>query len=266
MALFGGERWRRLALATCTGIFVAALLGSVVGGIAGGVGSGSASPPKDSARAPAGHAAPVTGGRTERRTQAADSTVARRALVTLADLPSGWTQSAGRATTAHGAAWSAPMARCVGVRAPVADAQPTRVTSPNFTSGDKTLAVEDSVWVYKTTAQARAQFAALANQKTPGCMNSLAAAALRATVQSEAGSNATVGTVSIAALNPAQFPHDAGFSVSIPLVSGGRELTISSTEVDFVEGRLSQQITFNGNGAGFPVLLALQVIKAARAG
>jgi hypothetical protein len=96
-------------------------------------------------------------------------------------------------------------------------------------------------------------------------MNSVAAEALRATVQSEAGDNATVGTVSIAALNPAQFPHDAGFSVSIPLLSGGRELTISSTEVDFVSGRLNQQLTFNGNGAGFPVLLALQLIKSAHA-
>jgi hypothetical protein len=49
------------------------------------------------------------------------------------------------------------------------------------------------------------------------------------------------------------------------LVSGGLELTISTTEVVFVKGRLNQQLTFNGNGAGFPVL-ALQVIYAARAG
>jgi hypothetical protein len=255
MARFS-ERTRRAALGACTGIFVVTLLGGAAGGLAGGVGSSIGNNPK---RGSAGHSHGAS------ETSVSTTTAARHALLALSDLPTGWAQGAGRATTSHGAAWSAPLARCVGVPAVIADAQPTRMTSPNFTSSDKTLAVEDSVSVYKTAAEARAQFAALDNPRTPACMNSVAAEALRATVQSEAGDNATVGTVSIAGLNPAQFPHDAGFSVSIPLVSGGRELTISSTEVDFVSGRLNQQLTFNGNGAGFPVLLALQLIKSAHA-
>jgi hypothetical protein len=233
MARFGA-RGRRLAPGWCRGIFVVALAGAAVLG-------------------PSAASAAIRPGPGQRN------------LLTLSDLPTGWTQSAGRATTSHGAAWSAPLARCVGVPAAVADARPDRTTSPDFTSGDKTLAVEDSVSVYKSAAAARAQFAALANKMTPPCMDSVAAPALQATAQSEAGDTATVGTVDIAALDPVVFPHDAGFTVSIPLVSGGRELIVRSTEVDFVTGRLDQQLTFNGNGAGFPAALALELIKTAQA-
>jgi hypothetical protein len=255
MARFSA-RGRRPALGACTGIFVVALAGAAVLGPAA---ASAATRPGPRERT----------GQHERAGQHAvaahTAASTRSALLTLSDLPKGWTESAGRATTSHGAAWSAPLARCVGVPAAVADARPVRMTSPNFTSGDKTLAVEDSVSVYETVAAARAQFAALDDKMTPACMDSVAARALQATAQSEAGDTATVGTVDIAALNPTVFPHDAGFTVSIPLVSGGRELIVRSTEVDFVTGRLDQQLTFDGNGAGFPAALALQLIEAARA-
>ena len=89
----------------------------------------------------------------------------------------------------------------------------------------------------------------MANAKTPNCMNRIGSQALRSSVQDEAGSGATVGAVSIAALAPGTYEAEqTGYTVTIPLVSGGRQLTITSTEIEFVHGRFVHQITFNGNG------------------
>jgi hypothetical protein len=78
-----------------------------------------------------------------------------------------------------------------------------------------------------------------------------------------ADSGATVGTVTFAALpSSAHTANQTGFTVTVPLVSGGRELTITSTEIDVVRGTQLQQVTFNGNGTAFPA----QLEGTARAG
>ncbi len=53
--------------------------------------------------------------------------------------------------------------------------------------------------------------------------------------------------------------------MTIPLVSGGRQLTITSTEIDFVHGRYDHQLTFNGNGLSFPPLLEVHLIRQVEA-
>ncbi len=158
--------------------------------------------------------------------------------------------------------WSTPLASCVGVPARLAALAPTKVTSPAFSSADKTLTVQDSVSAYGTAAQARADYAALSNPKTPACMNAIGSAALQASIQQRAGSGATVGTVTIAGLPAAwHAEHVSGFTVTIPLVSGGRQLTITSTEVAFVRGAVVHQVTFNGNGTAFPGLLQARLVE-----
>jgi hypothetical protein len=90
--------------------------------------------------------------------------------------------------------------------------------------------------------------------------------ALRASVQSEAGSGAVVGTVSIARLATGSYlPGQAGYTVTIPLVSGDRQLTIVSTAIQFVHGRFVHQLTFNGNGVTFPPLLQVRLTQLAEA-
>jgi hypothetical protein len=53
--------------------------------------------------------------------------------------------------------------------------------------------------------------------------------------------------------------------VTIPLVSGGLQLTITSTAIQFVRGRFVHQLTFNGNGVAFPPLLQLRLTHQAEA-
>jgi hypothetical protein len=256
----GMRHWRRAVVWAFTGIFAVALVGGLVANVVGGNGNLNV-PATQGGHAAASGARPSQSHAVSRPAAAQ----AEKALLSLSDLPSGWAKASGPTTDVRSSSWSKPLASCAGVPAAVVRAQPTRVTSPGFTSADKTLAVEDTVSVFGSAAQARAQFAAMANAKTPRCMNSLGSAALASTVQSEAGANATVGTVTITGLKAAQLGrNETGFTVTVPLYSGGRQLTITSTEVDFVSGRLSQQITFNGNGAAFPATLERQLLGSAR--
>jgi hypothetical protein len=138
------------------------------------------------------------------------------------------------------------------------------MSSPVFTSADKTAALEETVSVYPTAAQALAEYNAIAKPKTPGCIGAVGASPLRRSIQSEAGSAATVGNVVIAPIPPGTLPaHETGIRVTIPITTNAGQLTINSTEVDFVQGRLFEQLNFNGNGNPFPPLLEVQLISVA---
>ena len=251
-SFFGPTRSRpnRIALGVVAAIFVVALVAALVATLSGG---GNAAPQhRAHATQPKSAAAPPK--------QAA---LASASLLALGDFPSGWT-GAGTAAVTHGPAWSAKLARCVGVPASVATATPAKVSSPVFTSADKTAALEESVSVYPTAARALAEYNAIAKSKTPGCIDSVGASALRASIQSEAGSAATVGTVVITPIPPGTLkPHETGIRVTIPITTSAGQLTINSTEVDFVQGRLFEQMNFNGNGSPFPPLLEVQLIDTA---
>ena len=166
----------------------------------------------------------------------------------------------------QGDPWSSKLAGCVGVPARVARVAPTKVNSPDFTSADQVDAVEDSVSVYPSVAQAKAEYAALSSTKTTGCMNRVASVALQKNMQKEAGTTTTVGVVSFADLPAAAAAlHLTGFTVTIPIARGGRVLTVTSTQVDFVSGALVHQMTFNGNGTAFPAPLEEQLLATAQA-
>ena len=190
---------------------------------------------------------------------------AKAALLTLANMPTGWVAISKAPKSSHTAPLSKQLAKCIGVPASVATTKPLKVSSPDFTSTDRTAAVEDSVSAYTTSAQAKTAFKAMARAKTPMCIGNLGASALRTSIQAEAGTNATVGAITINPLpTSALQAKETGFEVSIPLDSNGQDLTISSIQVDFQEGKLLQQLTFNGNGAPFNLLEEVHLVQAAQ--
>jgi len=258
MAETGMEHWRRAVMYTFAGMFAVSLLAGFVAALTGG---GAFGAPR---HAQAGEARTATATATASRAGGtASAAAAARTLLTLSDLPSGWVSGGPAAAPTRLSPWFTPLVSCVGVPARLAALAPTKVTSPDFSSADKTLTVEDSVSEYRTAAQARADYAAMSSPKTPTCMNTIGSTALQAGIQQRAGSGATVETVTIAALPAAwHAEHVSGFTVTIPLVSGGRQLTITSTEVAFVRGTGVHQVTFNGNGTAFPGLLQARLVQA----
>ena len=169
------DNWRRAVKWTFVGIFAVALVGGLVGGIIRGSlsdASGAAGHASASGSAPgSGTTSPVS---------AATAALGSAALLRLTDLPSGWTAGTAAAPTKV-TPWSSKLASCVGIPASLASVAPTKVNSPDFTSADQIDAVEDSVSVYPSAAQAHAEYTALAGSKTTGCMNRVAAARCRRT-------------------------------------------------------------------------------------
>ena len=257
MALSGMNHWQRACAVMGIVVFLVAVMAGLLAAAVGGGGSlAVASTSRSAASASASGSTQLP---------AAVKAHAERSLVHPSDLPSGWIAGAA-VPTSRTSPWSKPLAGCVGVPARIAKIEPTKFSSPSYGSADHTAAVEDSVSVYPTAADARAAFESMANGKTPGCMNRIGSQALRASVQNQAGSGATVGAVSIAALAPGSYLRgQTGYTVTIPLVSSDRQLTITSTAIQFVRGRFVHQLTFNGNGVAFPALLQVHLTQLAEA-
>lgn len=252
MALARMNHWQRACAVMGIVVFLVAVMAGFLAAAVGGGGSLAV-------------AASRASGSGSTKLPAAVRAQAERSLVHPSDLPAGWV--AGSAVAASRTSpWSKQLAGCVGVPSRIAKIEPTKFSSPSYGSADHTAAVEDSVSVYPNAADARAAFQAMANGKTPGCMNRIGSQALRESVQSEAGSGATVGAVSIAALAPGSYLRgQTGYTVTIPLVSGNRQLTITSTAIEFAHGRFVHQLTFNGNGVAFPSLLQVHLTQLAEA-
>jgi hypothetical protein len=256
------NHWQRACAVMGIVVFLVALMGGLLAAAVGTGGSLAVAASSSKGSALASASASASG---SSKLPASVKARAERSLLHASDLPAGWI-SAGAVASSRTSAWSKQLAGCVGVPSRIARIEPTKFSSPSYGSADHTAAVEDSVSVYPTTAQARAAFQAMANGKTPGCMNRVGGQALRASVQKEAGAGTTVSNVSIAALAPGSYLRgQTGYTVTIPLVSGGRQLTITSTAIEFVRGRFVHQLTFNGNGAAFPTLLQVHLTQLAEA-
>lgn len=153
------------------------------------------------------------------------------------------------------------MAQCAGISVSLLNENPPQVTSPSFTSNDQSLEVDDFVSEFTSVADARAQFAAMANPKTPGCLNQLAATD-KSLFLGTVPKGTTVGTVTVTP-GPA-IPGTASFVQHTPISTSGLSLTVTETEVVFVHGRLGQQLTFYGYGPTFPASLERHLVSVAQ--
>jgi hypothetical protein len=254
MAETGWQDRRRAVLRAFAGVIVVSTLAGLLGDLTGGA-FVLAAQAQTLARRSGGQA----------HVSQAATAEGNAALLELSDLPSGWVSGATAAAPVRVSPWSASLARCVGVHGSVTSVKPTKVDSPDFTSADRALAVVDSVSVYPSAAVARAAYGAMADTRTTSCMNTIAGPALQTAMQRESARGTTVGNATFASLpSGAAARHVTGFIVTIPLVTAGRQVVVTSTQFDFVQGALLHQVTFNGNGTTFPPELELELLAAAQ--
>ncbi|MGH9046576.1 MAG: hypothetical protein ACRDVW_04600, partial [Acidimicrobiales bacterium] len=97
---------------------------------------------------------------------------AKKHVLVLSDMPSGWHTEAGTggASTSNGLPDASVLAGCLGVPAKLIEANPPEYDSPYFENKSGSLEVQDAVSVFPSLKEAHAQFAAIANAKTPACM------------------------------------------------------------------------------------------------
>jgi hypothetical protein len=192
-------------------------------------------------------------------------TQAQKHLLVLADMPPGWTTEKGSSTGASGTGipGGAALARCIGVPARGINLDPLSVDSPYFES--KSLEVQDTVDAFLSAKTASATQAAVANTKTPACLDTLMNGPLKRQLFTDGlPKGTTVGTVSVTPVKPADYGADAtGFTVSIPIHSPGGTVTATITTIFFVRGSLGQLINFNSYNRAFPVSLSKHLTTVA---
>jgi hypothetical protein len=196
---------------------------------------------------------------------ASDRAQAKKALLVPADLPKGWHQEKGSGGNSSGNFPGAPqMASCIGVPANLFASNPPEADGPYFENKDGSLEVQDSVSVFSSATRARAELAAMANAKTPGCMATIMNGAFKAKIASSAGKGAKLGTITVTRANPAHFGSGTtGLVMAIPFTQKGVSLTITSTAVYSIKGKFGQEIDFNSYGTAFPASISRALTAAA---
>ncbi len=210
-------------------------IGLAVGGLAAGAVSGSA-----------GAAA-----------TAKEKAQAKSALVSLSDLPHGWTSSTVPSTSASGTGFSGgpELARCLGVPTKLVTSNPPKELSPLYSNPGGSELVQDTISIYPSAAYAHSVFDAVSSRKSAGCI----AAELNSAGGSSASDRASVTRLT-SPKGTAEFTLDA-------TVSGGSgKPTPTSTEiVYFVHGQYGTGLDVETSGTQPPTALTAQLLSVAQA-
>jgi hypothetical protein len=174
-------------------------------------------------------------------------------------MPAGWIST--RGSNPNSNVGDVQLAHCIGVPVSLIAENPPSAFSPQFQNKSGALTVNDQVGVYPSAKNAAAEFASVANPKTPGCMTQLASGPLKAKLFGKTPAGVTYGTVLVSATDRSTFPGTAGFSMSVPVSQHGVTVNVTSTELFAAKGRLTQQITFTS--ANEPFSIGLEQLLAA---
>jgi hypothetical protein len=189
---------------------------------------------------------------------------ARKALLVTSDMPSGWTstKSSNDNSSFPGAA---QLASCLGISSSIINDNPPTVNSPEFDSKNQLQSVNDSVSVYPSAKDAQADHASLANPKTPSCLTQVLNGPARSALESEVGSDATLGTILVSRSPASEFATgSANFTAFMPVTVHGVTLNLELMVVDYVKGQDEQTVVFTSVQSPFPASLARHLTTVAR--
>ena len=193
----------------------------------------------------------------------ASLTQARKDLLTLSDMPSGW-KSTKNTNTNNNTAGAAQLAHCVGVATSLIAENPPSVNSPQFQNAQGTLTVADNVTVFPSAKNAAAEDAITVNPKLAPCMTTLASGPLKAKLFGKTPKNTSLGTPLVSPIASTAFgPGIVGYSMSIPITTRGVTLNVTVTQLIAVKGRLGHQVSFTAVGSPFSLALEKQIMAVA---
>jgi hypothetical protein len=187
---------------------------------------------------------------------------ARKALLVLSDMPSGW-KSTRAPNNPNSTAGDTQLAHCIGVAESLISENPPSVNSPQFQNRPGSLTVNDNVTVFSSARNALAELGTAANKKTPGCLTALARGPLKKQLFGNPPKGVTYGTPLVSATDPTAFPFTAGYSISWPAVTNGETVNVTVTQLFAVKGRLGQQIVFTSFGSSFAIATEQRIATTA---
>ncbi len=191
-------------------------------------------------------------------------TTAKKALLVLSDMPKGWTSSKSSSNNNAPFPGAAELARCIGVPTSVITYNAPSVSSPEFDSKNQQLSVQDSVQVYPSARAAQADFASLANAKTPECMTSDLNGPGKAEFDTQIGGGLTVGSVVVAKTPVSDYGSGTtDFTMYFPVTQKGVTINVELTLVDYVKGKEEQTVMLSAYQENFPTSLARHLTTVA---
>ncbi len=214
-------------------------IGVVIGGLIAGAGAG------------AGLATGLAGA----AATTAQKAQAKKALVSISDLPSGWTSSAVPSTSAGTFSGAPQLAKCMGVPTKLIANNPPRVLSPLFRGAGGSELVQDTISIYPSAAYAKAVFTAISSHKAAGCISSL--------MNEASAGTSSAGHVTVARVASAK--GSTAFTLEATVSGTGNVPTPTSTEVVyFFKGRFGNGLNVETSGSAPPVALSRHLLAVAR--
>jgi hypothetical protein len=187
---------------------------------------------------------------------------ARKDLLTLSEMPSGWT--AVKNPNTDNTVGDTQLAHCLGVATSLITEDPPSVNSKQFQNTEGTLTVADNVTVFPSAKNAATEDAIVNSSKLPQCMTTLASGPLKAKLFGKSPAGTTLGTPLVSPVAASAFgPGVVGYSLSVPITSHGTTINLTVTQLDVVQGRLGHQVTFTGVGAPFSLAVQKQIMTVA---
>jgi hypothetical protein len=189
---------------------------------------------------------------------------AKTHLLVLADMPKGWSREKGVVSGVGGFPGAGEMTDCIGDGSTLIAAVPPEVDSPYFQSKDQTLEVQDSIVLFSSNQQAQAEYAAISNPKTPGCLATFSNRTTKSRIAASGGKGTKVGTITVTGNTTNYGEGTTSYTMNIPVSQSGGSFTLKITSIYFVKGTLGQQVTINWYGPKFPASLSKHVTSVAQ--
>jgi hypothetical protein len=186
---------------------------------------------------------------------AGQKTQAKKALVSISDLPGAWTASAVPSTSAGTFTGAPQLAKCIGVPTKLIANNPPRVVSPVFRGQGGSELVQDTISIYPSPAYARAVFAAISSRKAAGCISSL--------LNGASPSDGSAGHVTVTRVASAK--GSAAFTLDATVTGTGGAPTPTSTEVVyFFHGPFGNGLDVETSGSQPPAALTQHLLAMVR--
>ena len=198
--------------------------------------------------------------------KAADLALAKKSLVVLSDLPSGWTAS-GKVTSGSGSTGGEPLAKiaaCLGVTTAQLNINFPTENSPTFNNPGGSSTVSDQVETFPSPARAGTDFSNFSNPKTPGCITTVFGPLLRQEVQKGGGAGTPIGAVTTTRQTFPAFGDQSGeMQIQAPFSTAGVSTSLYVDLVDIIKGRLETTLSFTTAGSAFDQTEAQKLAAAA---
>jgi hypothetical protein len=200
----------------------------------------------------------------------ADRNAAQAALLTLSDMPTGWTSSP------HDDSPGAPtlhrdLAKCLDLTEDelgLLGDDDASADSPDFSSGDEDAEVQASVGLAATAADAERTMAIAAGPKMPQCLRQAMATQIRYSLAhpDKPGDTIPKGLkVEEPEASPLSFPtlgdQTVAIRIKIPMSYATIQLDVTGDLIFIQRGRAGATLTFLGFGSPFPTELETQLAR-----